>query len=73
MSASELIEQAKQLSREDREQVIDSLLAMDFADTCSTKPSQKVDWSDTFKRTEQIFGDQTVPNLVLEERDSYKH
>jgi hypothetical protein len=73
MSASELIEQAKLLSPEDRERLIDSLLEMDFVDQPVATASKKVDWSDTIRRTKLIFGDRVLPNIVLEERESYNY
>jgi hypothetical protein len=73
MSASELIKQAKRLSREDRERLLELLLEMDFAQETVAAQSEKVDWSDTFERTRRIFGDQTVPNMILAERESYDY
>jgi hypothetical protein len=73
MSAAELFEEAKRLSVEERERLIQSLLDMDLGEEARAISDRKVDWSGTFARAKRIFGDRVLPNLVLEERESYNY
>jgi hypothetical protein len=73
MSAAEIIEQARRLGREDRERLIESLLELDSTEQVSVPAESKVDWSGTIERAKRIVGDRVLPNMVLEERESYKY
>ena len=72
MSAAEIIEEAKRLSREDRERVIESLLEVDSPQPMAMG-GPNVDWSGAIDRARAILGDCIVPNMILEERESYKY
>jgi hypothetical protein len=69
MSAAELIEEVKRLSPEERERLINSILQLDDPFASDTK-SQSIQWPDTFHRARLIMGEGTLPNLVLQERES---
>jgi hypothetical protein len=69
MSAAELIEEAKKLPVRERGRLIESLLALEESQADSAETSGKTPWPDTLERAKRIFGDKSLPNFVLEERE----
>jgi hypothetical protein len=72
MSAAELLEQAKLLSGDERERLIESLLELEMLPKAQPQ-SQTIEWPDTLERAKRICGERVLPNMVLEERESYNY
>ena len=70
MTASDVVKQVKAMPRKEREKVLIALLAMEERDSANGQANRKqVKWPDIEARARRIFGNRTVPNLVLLERE----
>jgi hypothetical protein len=70
MSAVELLRQVKSLSVREREKFVIAVLNLDEVKPTSRHPrSKRLKWPDVEARARRIFGQRTLPNLVLLERD----
>jgi len=70
MSAAEMLEQVKLLPPEERQRLLDHLLALEEAGEVSKDPAETVTWPDARVRLRQIFGERVLSeNIVLAARD----
>ena len=70
MSAVELLRQVKSLSVREREKFVIAVLDLDEVKPTSRRPrSKRLKWPDVEARARRIFGQRTLPNLVLMERE----
>ncbi len=68
MSAVELLKQVKALPARERKKLVLAILSLE--DQASARPARvkRVKWPDVEARARCIFGNRTLPNLVLLER-----
>jgi hypothetical protein len=70
MTASDVVKQVRAMPRREREKVLRAILAMEERDSATGQGNEKqVKWPDIEARARRIFGNRTVPNLVLLERE----
>jgi len=69
MSTAELVEQVKALPARERRRFVELVLALEEDLTPSPEPLDRVKWPDLKARAKRIFGNKTLPNLVLLERE----
>ena len=70
MSTTELLEQVRALPARERQKFVLGVLALEETPpTGSVEQGNTVRWPDVEARARRIFGERTLPNLVLLERD----
>ena len=70
MSTTELLEQVRALPARERRKFVRGILALEEAPPAGTSEQIKaVRWPDVEARARRIFGERTLPNLVLLERE----
>lgn len=71
MSANELLERVKTLPPRERRRFFDGVREMEGAIQLQPPPRSKrpIRWPDAAARRRKIFGDKTLPNLVLLARE----
>ena len=69
MSTAELVEQVKALPARERRRFVEIILALEEDVTPSPASAERVKWPDLKARAKRIFGNKTLPNLVLLERE----
>ena len=73
MSAVELLEQVKSLPAREREKILWTVLTLEEKPAAHPKEmAKRVKWPDVAARAKRIFGERTLPNLVLLEREDVK-
>jgi hypothetical protein len=68
MSTAELVEQVKALPTRERRRLIEIILQLEEDSTATSTSPRRIKWPDIEARAKRIFGNRTVPNLVLMER-----
>ena len=70
MSAVELLEQVKALPNREREKFLWAVLTLEEKPAARPKETVKqVKWPDVAARARRVFGQRTLPNLILLERE----
>lgn len=70
MSATELLKRVKALPATERQKFMLAVLTLEEENPAHSNDRKKtVKWPDVEERARRIFGDRTLPNLVLLERD----
>ena len=74
MSAIELLKQVKALPATERQKFMRAVLTLEEETPAQSNGRKKtVTWPDVEERARRIFGDRTLPNLVLLEREESVH
>ncbi len=68
MSTAELVEQVKALPTRERRRLVEIILQLEQDSTATPTSPRRIKWPDIEARAKRIFGNRTVPNLVLMER-----
>ena len=68
MSTAELMEQIKALPARERRRLVEIILQLEEDSTATSTSSRRIKWPDIEARAKRIFGNRTLPNLVLMER-----
>lgn len=68
MSNAELVEQVKSLPARERRKLVEMILELEKDSTATPKSPRRIKWADIQARAKRIFGNKTLPNLVLVER-----
>lgn len=69
MSTAELIEQVKSLPARERRKLVEMILELEEDSTATPTSPRRIKWPDIQARAKRIFGNKTLPNLVLMERE----
>ena len=69
MSTAELVEQVKALPARERRKIVEMLLEFEEHSTGASSSRQRIKWPDIQARAKRIFGNKTLPNLILMERE----
>ena len=69
MSTAELVEQVKALPARERRKIVEMLLEFEEHSTAASSSTRRIKWPDIQARAKRIFGNKTLPNLVLMERE----
>ena len=68
MSTAELVEQVKALPARERRKIVEIILQLEEDSTTTPTSPRRIKWPDIEARAKRIFGNRTLPNLVLMER-----
>jgi hypothetical protein len=69
MSTAELVEQVKSLPARERRKLVEMILELEEDSTATPISPRRIKWPDIQARAKRIFGNKTLPNLVLMERE----
>ena len=69
MSTAELVEQIKALPARERRKLVELILELEEDSTATSTSPRRIKWPDIQARAKRIFGNKTLPNLVLMERE----
>ena len=69
MSTAELVEQVKALPARECHKVVELILELEEDPTATPTSPRRIKWPDIEARAKRIFGNRTLPNLVLMERE----
>ena len=69
MSTAELVEQVKALPAHGRWRLVEVILQLEEDSTATPTSTRRIKWPDIEARAKRIFGNRTLPNLVLMERE----
>ena len=69
MSTAGLVEQVKALSAPERRRLVEIILQLEEDSTATPTSPRRIKWPDIEARAKRIFGNRTLPNLVLMERE----
>jgi hypothetical protein len=69
MGTAELVEQVKALPARERRRFVEIILALEDDSTATPTSTRRIKWPDIEARSKRIFGNKTLPNLVLMERE----
>jgi len=69
MSTAELVEQVKALPAHERRRLLEIILQFEEDSTATPTSPRRIKWPDIEARAKRIFGNRTLPNLVLMERE----
>jgi hypothetical protein len=69
MSTAELVEQVKALPARERRRFVEIILQLEEDSTATVTSPRRIKWPDIQARAKRIFGNKTLPNLVLMERE----
>jgi len=73
MSARELLKQVKALKLGERRKLLNMIKTLEQPPAKGAKRTRKVKWPDVEARARRIFGNKTLPNLVLLEREEERY
>ena len=71
MDTSELIEQVKALPARERRRLVETILQLEEDSTAPPTSPRRIKWPDIEARAKRIFGNRTLPNLVILEREAW--
>jgi hypothetical protein len=69
MSTAELVEQVKALPARERRRLVEIILRLEEDSTATPTSPRRFKWPDIEARAKRIFGNRTLPNLVLMGRE----
>ena len=69
MSTAGLVEQVKALPARERRRLVEIILQLEEDSTAPPTSPRRIKWPDIEARAKRIFGNRTLPNLVLMERE----
>jgi len=67
MSTAGLVEQVKALPARERRRLVEVILQLEEDSTATPTSTRRIKWPDIEARAKRIFGNRTLPNLVLME------
>ena len=69
MSTAGFVEQVKALPARERWRLVEVILQLEEDSTATPTSTRRIKWPDIEARAKRIFGNRTLPNLVLMERE----